>query len=53
MLHAGPDNFGNVPVDDVATAPNAYTPNSAGATTATQNTGNAGNRIACGVIVRA
>jgi superoxide dismutase, Cu-Zn family len=53
VLHAGPDNFGNVPVGDVAAAPNAYTPNSAGATTATQNTGNAGNRIACGVIVRA
>ncbi len=53
VLHAGPDNFGNVPVGDVATAPNAYTPNSAGATTATQNTGNAGNRIACGVITPA
>jgi superoxide dismutase, Cu-Zn family len=53
VLHAGPDNFGNVPLGDVAAAPNAYTPNSAGATTATQNTGNAGNRIACGVIVNA
>lgn len=50
VLHAGPDNFGNVPVGDIATAPNAYTPNSPGATTATANTGNAGNRIACGVI---
>lgn len=50
VLHAGPDNFGNVPVGDVTTAPNAYTPNSPGATTATQSTGNAGTRIACGVI---
>ena len=48
VLHAGPDNFGNVPVTPAD--PNAYTPNSAGATTATANTGNAGLRIACGVL---
>jgi superoxide dismutase, Cu-Zn family len=46
VLHAGPDNFGNVPV-----GPNAdqYTPGSA-ALAKTQGTGNAGDRFACGVI---
>ena len=47
VLHAGPDNFGNVPV---GTAPEPYTANSAAAVTRTQNTGNAGDRVACGVI---
>jgi len=51
ILHARPDNFGNVPV---GAAPNQYTPNSTdpvtGALVATANTGNAGDRIACGVI---
>ena len=47
ILHAGPDNYGNVPVGPDA---NQYTPNSTAATTLTQNTGNAGARIACGVI---
>ena len=47
ILHAGPDNFGNVPV---GTAANQYSANSAEATTATANTGNAGARIACGVV---
>jgi superoxide dismutase, Cu-Zn family len=47
ILHAAPDNYGNVPVGAAA---NQYTPNSADATTLTANTGNAGNRIACGVI---
>jgi Cu-Zn family superoxide dismutase len=47
VLHAAPDNYGNVPVGEAA---NQYTPNSPAATTLTQNTGNAGNRIACGVI---
>ena len=46
ILHAGADNFGNVPVGP---ASNHYTANSADATTATANTGNAGTRIACGV----
>lgn len=48
VLHAGPDNFGNVPV-----GPNAdqYT---AGPTALakTQATGNAGDRFVCGVISR-
>jgi len=47
VLHAGPDNFGNVPVGAAASQ---YTANSADATTATANTGNAGARIACGVV---
>lgn len=47
ILHAGADNVGNVPV---GTAANQYTANAADATTLTANTGNAGNRIACGVI---
>ncbi len=47
ILHQGPDNYGNVPV---GTATNQYTPNGDAATALTQATGNAGNRIACGVI---
>jgi len=47
ILHEGMDNFGNIPL---GTAANQYTANSPDAITATQNTGNAGNRIACGVI---
>jgi Cu-Zn family superoxide dismutase len=47
IMHAGADNFGNVPVGAAA---NQYTANAADATTLTANTGNAGNRIACGVI---
>ncbi len=47
ILHAGRDNFGNVPVGAAA---NQYTANSPDAVTATNNTGNAGDRIACGVI---
>ena len=47
VLHAGPDNHGNVPV---GAAPDAYTPNSPAATAKTQATGNAGDRIACGVV---
>jgi Cu-Zn family superoxide dismutase len=47
ILHKGPDNFGNVPV---GTASDQYTANSPGAITKTQNTGNAGDRVACGVI---
>ena len=48
VLHAGPDNFGNVPV-----GPNAdqYTAGST-ALAKTQATGNAGDRFACGVIGR-
>jgi superoxide dismutase, Cu-Zn family len=47
ILHAGPDNFGNVPV---GTAPAEYTANSPAAKEATERTGNAGDRVACGVI---
>lgn len=47
ILHAGADNFGNVPV---GAAPDQYTANSPAATAKTTNTGNAGDRIACGVI---
>ena len=46
VLHAGPDNFGNVPV---GTGADQYTPG-ATALAKTQGTGNAGDRIACGVI---
>ncbi len=47
IFHAQPDNYGNVPTGAAA---DQYTPNSADATTKTQNTGNAGDRIGCGVI---
>ncbi|MFN0090663.1 MAG: superoxide dismutase family protein [Acidimicrobiales bacterium] len=47
ILHAGPDNLGHVPVGD---GPNQYKPNSETAAALTANTGNAGDRIACGVI---
>ena len=47
ILHAGPDNFGNVPV---GTALDQNTANAADAVAKTQATGNAGDRFACGVI---
>ena len=47
ILHASPDNFGNVPV---GTLPDQYTANSEAATTKTTGTGNAGDRMACGLI---
>jgi Cu-Zn family superoxide dismutase len=47
ILHAGADNFGNIPL---GTEPNQYTANSADAVTATNNTGNAGDRVLCGLI---
>ncbi|HUP71433.1 MAG TPA: superoxide dismutase family protein [Acidimicrobiales bacterium] len=46
ILHANPDNFGNVPV---GTADDQYTA-AKDAMAKTQGTGNAGDRIACGVI---
>jgi Cu-Zn family superoxide dismutase len=49
VLHAGPDNFGNVPT---GTAPDQYTANSPAATDKTSKTGNAGDRVACGVVHR-
>jgi Cu-Zn family superoxide dismutase len=47
ILHAGPDNFANIPM---GTEPNQYTANSSDAVTATHNTGNAGDRLLCGLI---
>ena len=47
ILHAGADNFGNVPV---GTMPNQYTANSPDASGLTGRTGNAGDRVACGEI---
>ena len=47
ILHAGADNFANIPLGTGATQ---YTANSADATAGTAKTGNAGDRIACGVI---
>ena len=47
MLHAGPDNFGRVPVGNT---PTDYTPNSPEAIKATQTGGNSGDRIACGLV---
>jgi Cu-Zn family superoxide dismutase len=47
ILHAGRNNFGNVPV---GTAPDQYTANSPAATTKTADTGNSGDRVACGVV---
>ena len=46
VLHAGPDNYANIP----ASGANGYTPNSITAIPTTNNTGNSGDRIACGVI---
>lgn len=45
MLHANPDNFGNIPASD-------YPAVSDEAKAKTASTGNAGDRIACGVIRR-
>ena len=47
VFHAGRDNYGNIPV---GTAAEEYTPNSPAALTRTADTGNAGNRVACGVL---
>jgi len=48
ILHAGADNFANIPLGTGATQ---YTANSVDATMATAKTGNAGDRLACGVIM--
>jgi Cu-Zn family superoxide dismutase len=47
ILHAGRDNFNNIPEGAGA---EQYTPNSADAETLTDNTGNAGMRYGCGVV---
>jgi Cu-Zn family superoxide dismutase len=49
VLHDRPDNFGNVPV---GSAEDQYRSNGKAALTATAKTGNAGDRVACGVIRR-
>ncbi len=46
-MHAGPDNFGNVPIGSLTTQ---YTANTGDAIVATRNTGNAGDQIAGGTI---
>jgi superoxide dismutase, Cu-Zn family len=45
ILHAGPDNFGNIPTRYVT-----GTPAVAGPDAATNGTGDAGGRIACGIV---
>ncbi|MGH8908417.1 MAG: superoxide dismutase family protein [Egibacteraceae bacterium] len=47
ILHDGPDNLGNIPIGG---GPEQYTPNSPDAVDLTGRTGNAGVRIACGLI---
>jgi Cu-Zn family superoxide dismutase len=47
IVHAGRNNYGNIPV---GLNPDQYTANSPAATALTEATGNAGARIACGVI---
>ena len=47
VMHAGPDNFGRVPV---GAGPQDYAPNTAEAARSTQQGGNSGDRIACGLI---
>lgn len=50
VLHASADNFGNVPIGGL---PDQYRANGPAASTKTASTGNAGDRMACGVIARA
>lgn len=47
VVHALADNFANVPV---GTNADQYTPNSEDATKKTQATGNAGDRLLCGIV---
>lgn len=50
ILHDDPDNFGNIPL---GSGPTDYAPNSKAATELTARTGNAGDRVACGLVRRA
>jgi len=47
ILHAERNNFGNIPLGD---GPEEYTANSPAAVELTEDTGNSGDRIACGVV---
>jgi superoxide dismutase, Cu-Zn family len=49
IVHALPDNYDNIPL---GTAPDQYTANSPAARDKTLATGNAGDRLACGVVKR-
>jgi superoxide dismutase, Cu-Zn family len=49
IVHALPDNYDNIPL---GAAPDQYTANSPAAREKTLATGNAGDRLACGVIKR-
>jgi len=49
IVHASGDNFGNIPTGSL---PDQYTANAEAATTKTAATGNAGDRMACGLISR-
>ncbi len=49
VLHANADNFGNIPTGSL---PDQYEANAEAATTKTADTGNAGDRVACGLISR-
>jgi Cu-Zn family superoxide dismutase len=50
MLHAGADNFGNVPLGSGSDQYRENDGSGGAAVVKTQKTGNAGNRVACGVI---
>lgn len=47
ILHTAADNFGNIPV---GSEPDQYKANTEAASTKTSTTGNAGDRVACGLI---
>ena len=49
ILHADPDDLGHVPV---GTGSTAYAANTDAAVDLTSRTGNAGVRVACGVVLR-